>query len=554
MKEELHIYLRVSSETQISDGFGIDNQKELGLKVSKLKGMKPILHNEGSQSSHNDNIDNRPILRDLLLLIEEGKVKNLWVYQMDRLSRNDVVSFTIRRKLIDHSVKLFVSDTNEYSLDNSTDKLMFRIMEGISEFDNSIRSERLRRGRLSSVKVGGWKGGPPPDGYQLKDKRLVVHPNEIQWVKKIYEHYSDGMSIYEIKKLLMKNGVLSRRGNLIWSDQSIKKILENTHFEGYYYYTDKSLDETVKVECPKTLPSTLIKKVRDRLGERSYTSNYTKYVTLLRDHLVCGHCGSKFGQKVNKTQYYNHYYCRGNSERLRVNGLDERVCVSDNGVRVRSLIIEDVDKLVWDNVIDVISKSTVFKEHFKSEVMDVQTSFGKSMNERKTIRRNIKKVEKTIGEINDTINSLIVDGVTDRNTKEVKPLIKKFELKKLELETQKDDLLESLTHNKQNTIWYDWIKDFGDKIKNLKTNEMSVEDKKKFLDGIVDQIVVKTKDKQTHTIEVKFNSPYVGDSLEWNNKGSPKDGYSIIEGKKHFICEIDTSNKRTKKKTIETIV
>ena len=118
MKEELHIYLRVSSETQMTDGFGIENQKELGLKVSKLKGMKPIIHNEGSQSSHSDSIDNRPILRDLLIQIEEGKVQNLWVYQMDRLSRNDVVSFQIRRKLIDHNVKLFVSDTNEYSLEN----------------------------------------------------------------------------------------------------------------------------------------------------------------------------------------------------------------------------------------------------------------------------------------------------------------------------------------------------------------------------------------------------------------------------------------------------
>jgi len=71
--KDLHIYLRVSSETQMTDGFGIENQRELGLSISKSKDMNPIIHNEGSQSSHLDTIDHRPILRNLLLKIEEGE-------------------------------------------------------------------------------------------------------------------------------------------------------------------------------------------------------------------------------------------------------------------------------------------------------------------------------------------------------------------------------------------------------------------------------------------------------------------------------------------------
>ena len=161
----------------------------------------------------------------------------------------------------------------------------------------------------------------------------------------------------------MKNGVLSSRGNILWSDQSVRKILENTHFEGYYYYTDKKLDETVRVDCPKTLPSSLVKKVKDRLVKLQKTSNYTKTVTLLRDYLVCGHCGSKFGQKINKSQYYNHYYCRGNSERLRTK-IDGLVCTSPIG-RVRSLNIEVIDPIVWNHIIEVVSQSSTFKEGFK---------------------------------------------------------------------------------------------------------------------------------------------------------------------------------------------
>jgi len=85
MTNKLHIYLRVSSAVQMEDGFGIENQKELGLKVSKIQNMEPIIHNEGSKSSHSDTLSQRPTFRNLLLKIEEGEVQNIGVYQIDRL-------------------------------------------------------------------------------------------------------------------------------------------------------------------------------------------------------------------------------------------------------------------------------------------------------------------------------------------------------------------------------------------------------------------------------------------------------------------------------------
>lgn len=547
MSEDLHIYLRVSSDVQSSDGFGLENQKELGLKVSELKGMNPIIHNEGSKSSHLETIEHRPILRELLYRMDEGDVKNLWVYQMDRLSRNDVVSFQIRQKIKQNGVRLYVNDTNEFELDNPTDKLMFTIMEGISEFDNSIRTERLRRGKLSKIKKGGWKGGPPPFGYKIVDGKLEIEPSEMRWVRTIYEDYGKGETIYTIKRKLMKNGVLSRRGNVVWSEPSIRRILLNTHFEGFYTYEDKELGEMVRCECPSMDNPSLIKKVRQRFEKNTKTSNYVKTVTLLKHKLVCGHCGSKFGQKINKKQFYNHYYCRGNTERLRRNdGIDQKVCVTENG-RVRSLNIEDCDEVVWNTVVDVLSDSSLFKESFKKEVMSEKTSFGQSQNERKKIQRRISKINEQIADINDSINSMIVEGVVDRSSEELKPLIKKFDGKKLELESEKIELIDSLQHNKKNTEWYNWIKDFGSKIDNLRTEEMTTEERIKFLDGVVEKIVVTTKDKQTHNIQIVFKTNYVGDELVWSKKGQPKKGYTIKDGKNDIDVDLISTDKRLKK-------
>ena len=158
MENNLHIYLRVSSDLQQSDGFGLKNQKERGLKLCKSLGMKPIIHNEGSKSSHSDSIEDRPILSQLMSKVENGEVKNLYVFNNDRLSRNEIVWFHLRMKLKQNGVTLYVGDGTKYNLDNSMDDFIFGIMSEVSKYDNSIRSDRLRRGRLSSVSVGGCKG------------------------------------------------------------------------------------------------------------------------------------------------------------------------------------------------------------------------------------------------------------------------------------------------------------------------------------------------------------------------------------------------------------
>ena len=75
--ENLDVYLRVSSDSQIEDGFGIQNQKDLGIKVSKKLDMNPIIHNEGSKSSNSDMIEERPILNELMFKINNGEQKSL---------------------------------------------------------------------------------------------------------------------------------------------------------------------------------------------------------------------------------------------------------------------------------------------------------------------------------------------------------------------------------------------------------------------------------------------------------------------------------------------
>ena len=550
MKLQLHIYLRVSTESQVSDGFGIENQRELGLSVSERLGMEPVIYNEGSSTSNLETIDHRPQLTNLLLRIEEGTVKNVWVYQMDRLSRNDVVSFQIRQIIKKNNVKLYVGSQNEYDLENPSDKLMFTIMEGISEFDNSIRTERLRRGKFSKIKQGGWKGGPPPFGYEILDGKLSIHKEESKWVRFIYDKFCKGKTFYEIRKSLMQNGVKSRRGLLVWNENSIKKILSNTHYEGYYTYTDKKLNETIVCDVPSLIDKTTLSEARFRLKHLKKTSNYIKTTTLLKDFLVCGHCGHKYGQRINRSQYHSQYYCRGNEIHNRQGPIDgQKICTtnSSNSGRVRSISIEDTDQLVWEQVIDVLHNSHIFKEQFKYDVMENAETHEASQIDRKRIQKRIKKVEKDLRDLNEVRHSGAIEKLISTNSAEdFEQFNTQFDIQKRKFEVELTELRDQLISNQSNARWVNWINQYKDKILNLRNTTMSVEERKQFLSGILEKIIVTTVDKQTHQLEIHFKSPIVNDTFGWNEKGNPKKGYEIGEGKTDIVFSIDSSDKRKK--------
>ena len=90
MTNILHIYTRVSSAIQQEEGTSLENQKQMGIKKAMELGFDFKVWNEGGQSSFNDDLSNRPELVSLLMEIEAGKVKHLFVYNTDRLSRNQI--------------------------------------------------------------------------------------------------------------------------------------------------------------------------------------------------------------------------------------------------------------------------------------------------------------------------------------------------------------------------------------------------------------------------------------------------------------------------------
>ena len=130
--ETLHIYTRVSTERQKTDGTSLETQLELGTKRSQDLRFMLKHWNEGGASSHHESLDARPVLSELLSEINAEQIKHLWVYDQSRLSRNDFVASAIRYACQKHGVTLYTKD-GVFDLSNPSDMLLKQIMDAMVE-------------------------------------------------------------------------------------------------------------------------------------------------------------------------------------------------------------------------------------------------------------------------------------------------------------------------------------------------------------------------------------------------------------------------------------
>lgn len=210
LSEVLHIYTRVSTIVQADEGMSLDIQRELGIKRASELGFSYKLWDEGGKSSNHEELDKRPKLSQLFNEIKRGAVKHLFVYDQSRLSRNDTVSSIFRIECAKKGVTLYNKE-GKYNLSDHNDHFMKQILDAVGQFDNAQRAERTRMGKLARVRQGCWQGGPPPYGYEIKNRKLEINEDEAKWVRLIFERYASKVPTIDIKMELDRNGVEPRQ-------------------------------------------------------------------------------------------------------------------------------------------------------------------------------------------------------------------------------------------------------------------------------------------------------------------------------------------------------
>lgn len=549
-KDVLHIYIRVSTLAQADKGTSLESQQQLGIKRAKELKFDYEIWNEGGKSSHHEEIQGRPKLYELFQAIKAGDVKHLWIYDQSRLSRNDQVASILRYEFNKQGVTLYTKD-GKFDLSSPSDKLLKQMLDAVAEFENSVRAERSRIGKLIKVKAGFWHGGPPPFGYQLEQGKLTENKVESKWVKYIFKQALKGISIAHIKKELDSNAVLARRGGL-WTLGSIESLMTNTHYIGRYNFTDRVSGESVEVKCPLIVDEITwnsINLARKRRASRKDQQNATiKNFYLLRDFMVCGHCGKKMAGRIKPTKSEYMYYCPNKERAWAKEGESKTHYQRGTGCGFdRAMNIPITDKLVFDTVVQLHKDSSILKEEVKKRIY-AENGIKQitSVAEIKGYEKQLRLLQKELSNLQESIGHLEANRVLKRMDDKV------FKTAMVRLNEQADryktdiaDLRMKLRGESEKKQWVDWVKLFGEELD--EKAKFSDEQRKIYLEGLIEKIECRfLPDSREHELDIHFKHPIVGDGIKWKDTKVKSKGYKVLDGSKTTSIKVEKRDGRGK--------
>jgi DNA invertase Pin-like site-specific DNA recombinase len=187
------IYCRKSSEEGLEQSFNsLDAQREACaayIDSQRHEGWL-ALDDRYDDGGYSGGTLERPALQRLIRDIEAGRVDTVVCYKIDRLSR----SLTDFAKLVDvfeRNSVTFVSVTQSFCTTTSMGRLTLNILLSFAQFERELAGERIRDKFAASRRKGIFMGGPPPLGYDVTDRKLVVNPAEAELVRLIFRRFFD---------------------------------------------------------------------------------------------------------------------------------------------------------------------------------------------------------------------------------------------------------------------------------------------------------------------------------------------------------------------------
>ncbi len=183
---------------------------------------------------------NRPALKQLLDDIAARLVDTVVVYKVDRLTRS-LTDFAKIIEVFDKQGVSFVSVTQQFNTTSSMGRLTLNVLLSFAQFEREVTGERIRDKIAASKKKGMWMGGVAPLGYEVKDRQLIVNPQEAKVVEEIFAQYLRLESVAALKQYLDQKKLLTKLrtsanghafGGKAYSRGGLYKLLNNEVYTG----------------------------------------------------------------------------------------------------------------------------------------------------------------------------------------------------------------------------------------------------------------------------------------------------------------------------------
>lgn len=420
------IYARASTDMQ---GETVEHQVSIIQEWSKRANMPFVfderyIFRDESDSAFKTTLLQRPAMRQLLEIIDDGFARVIIFKGISRFARSSGEAISTVEELVDRGVRVISIEENYDS--NRDDPTFFQMYAVMAEAESRKTSIRVSLGNKQKARNGISPATTMPLGYSrvknLKDKELKerllsegrhpesAHPNDdAQIIETVFRMYvEEGRGRKQIAEWLNKNGYKTSQG-CFFDSRGLKRILNNRMYIGDVVYgmtrkkyikdrtknkkTEKieHIDESdwavyknahpaiVSRECFRK--AELIQKERESKYENKGNFNSAKHP--LVGIAKCGKCGGNLRCHVRQTitkkgiKHYRYYVCT-NKEKIGASFCNQK-----------NINADALENTVYDYIQCKI-------EELKLKYEDIKSNIVKDSGKMKSLEKSLKSIEAQI--------------------------------------------------------------------------------------------------------------------------------------------------------------
>lgn len=190
-----------------------------------------------------ESIEGRPVFKECLKDLEEGKYQAIAVIEITRLSRGSYSDAGQIVNLLQSKRLIIITPYKVYDPRNPVDmrQIRFELFMAREEFE--MTRERMTGAKYTYAAQGKWISGLAPYGYQLNKKTSKLDPveDEAKVVQLIFNIFLNGLNGKEysytaIASHLTNLQIPTPSGKKRWNQYTIKAILQNEVYIGTVKY------------------------------------------------------------------------------------------------------------------------------------------------------------------------------------------------------------------------------------------------------------------------------------------------------------------------------
>ena len=299
----------------------------------------------------------------------------------DRLARKYIHQVLLIEELEGHGCRVVFVE-RPMSQDPH-DQLLLQIRGAVAEYERTLITERMRRGRHAKIRAGQllpWTR--PPFGYRADPERpreataLQPDPVAAAVVGQVFAWYLEPQAtLYSVAARLTAAGIATPAGRACWAAGSVRSLLRNPAYAGTAYtnrtrpapaqrrrsplapvgaspaQVPRPEAEWIPVPVPALVSAEDFAFVQEKLAQNQQAArrHNTRHEYLLRALVSCGACQLQSEARTLHGDY--HYYaCRGRYDAIR--RAEGRRCTA------RYAPADQLDALVWADLCALLTEPT----------------------------------------------------------------------------------------------------------------------------------------------------------------------------------------------------